>query len=632
MSSGSPLKNPRFAPMFWTQFLGAFNDNLFKNALVILVTFGGASTLGMDPAALVAAASAIFILPFFLFSATGGQLADKLEKSQLVRWVKLAEIVIMLLGAFAFLSGSTGILLLLLFLMGTQSAFFGPVKYGILPQLLDEDDLVGGNALIETATYLAILGGTIAGGVLVTSTIGGVPGTSIVAVMVVLVAGLGFLTSRRIPECPPESPELVVQWDPIRPTVSIIAATRQVRPVWLSVLGITWFWGFGTVLLSVFPPYTRDVLNTNGHVATLFLAAFSIGIGGGSMLCERLSRHRLELGIVPIGSFFMSVFALDLWWVGAPFDVAADAPLNGISWLIAQPAGLRILVDLVGLAMAGGLYIVPLYTMIQQRSAPEERSRIIAGNNIINAAFMVAASLALMAMQAVGLSVPQVFGVLALVNVAVAVYVYTIVPEFLLRFVAWMLSNVLYRVEVRGLDNIPKEGGAVVVANHITFVDWLVLGGAIKRPLQFVMDKSFAHTPVVGTLARQGGVIPIASAKRDPACLAQAMETIHDKLEEGWIVGLFPEGHLTDDGEIDTFRPGVERIVGRDPVPVIPVAINGMWGSWFSRSDGVAVKKRPRRFWSRVAVTIGEPMDPSEATAEALQAKVTEMWKADGRP
>lgn len=633
MSEGPPLGNPRFRPMFWTQFLGAFNDNLFKNALVIMVTFGGASAFGLEPPQLVALASAIFILPFFLFSATGGQLADKLEKSTLIQRIKLAEVGIMLVAAAGFMSGHAEALLVVLFLMGTQSAFFGPVKYGILPQLLDEDDLVGGNALVEMATYLAILGGTILGGVLVTTEVGGIAGTSIVGAGVVLVALLGWWTARGIPDCEAEQPDLAVQWDPVRPTIDIIATTRENHPVWLSVLGITWFWGFGTVLLSVFPPYTRDVLHTNEHVATLFLAAFSVGIGAGSMLCERLSRHRLELGIVPIGSFGMSLFAFDLWWVGAPWEVMSDAPLGTLTWFVSQPSGIRILVDLIGLAASGGLYIVPLYTFIQQRADADNRSRVIAGNNIINAAFMVAASLSLIAMQAQGWSVPTIFGVMGVVNLVVAAYIYTVIPEFMLRFVAWMLSNVLYRIEVHGLDKIPKEGAAVVVANHITFVDWLVLGGAIKRPLRFVMDKAFAEVPVLGAISRQGGVIPIASAKRDPEVLAKAMDSIHEELSEGWMVGIFPEGKLTGDGSIQTFRPGIERIIERDPVVVIPVAINGLWGSWFSRSDGgTAVKKVPRRFWSRVQITIGDPIPPDQVTAESLQATVESMWEAGGPP
>ncbi len=626
MSDVPPLRNPRFSPMFWTQFAGAFNDNFFKNALVMLVTYGGATVFGLDAAAVVALASALFILPFFLFSATAGQLADRYEKSMLIRRIKLVEIGIMVVAALGFAAGRAEVLLLVLFAMGTQSAFFGPVKYGILPQLLDDEDLVGGNALVELATYLAILGGTILGGVLVNQTIGGVPGTAIIGVGVIVVALIGWWTSKGVPDCPAEQPDLEVQWEPVRPTLKIIAMARRKRPIWLAIGGITWFWGFGAVLLALFPPYTKEVLHADEAVATLFLAAFSLGIGAGSILCERLSKHRLELGIVPIGSIGMSLFAFDLWWVGTPWTLPDTTPLLSLSEFVARQGGVRILIDLVGLAMAGGLFIVPLYTFLQTRAEDGERSRIIAANNILNSAFMVVASLGLLVVQGMGWSVTSVFGLLAALNVVVAAYVYTVVPEFMLRFLTWVLSNVLYRVKVEGIENLPRDGGAVVVANHITYVDWLLLAGAVPRPLRLVMDKKFGDTPIIGALSREGGVIPIASAKRDPELLEAAMTRISEDLREGWMVGLFPEGRLTADGDIDTFRPGIERIIETDPVPVIPVAINGLWGSWFSRHGGAAMKKRPSRFWSRVHVTIGTPVPPEEVTAERLEAEVRRMW------
>jgi MFS family permease len=358
---GPLVRDARFAPMFWTQALGAFNDNLFKNALVIGITYGGVEVFGIEPSKIAAPASALFMLPFFLFSATAGQLADKLEKSQLIRATKLMEIAIMAVAGVGFLLAQYELLLVLLFLMGTQSALFGPVKYGILPQLVDEDDLVSGNALVELATYLAILTGTIAGGVIVGATIGGVAGSTWLGVALLAVALLGWWQSRQIPEAPAENPTLEVQWDPIRPTIEILGVTRANRPIWLAALGISWFWGLGTMLLAVFPSYTLDVLGADEHIATLFLAAFSIGIGAGSMLCERLSKHRLELGVVPIGSFFMSVFLVDLWLLDIPWEPNPEALLT-LGDFLATGTGLHIVADLVGFAMAGGLYIVPRCT------------------------------------------------------------------------------------------------------------------------------------------------------------------------------------------------------------------------------------------------------------------------------
>ena len=629
--SSSLVTDRRFGPMFWTQFSGAFNDNFFKNALVLLVVYAIADALpagapivfGLPVEMFAPLTGAVFILPFFLFSALGGQLADKYEKSTLIRRIKLAEIGIMLLGGTALVLQNVVLLLVVLFLMGTQSAFFGPVKYGVLPQLLDEEDLVGGNALVETATYLAILGGTILGGVLINLSWGEQPvGLWIVAVGVVLFAIVGRAVAGRIPTCPATEPDLELQLDPIRPTWQIIKITHANRPVWLSILGITWFWGFGASLLSLFPEYTKSVLGGDETIATLFLAVFSVGIGMGSMLCERFSRHRLELGLVPIGSFGMSFFALVLFAIGQPWAVDPEALISVVGFL-SRPMGWVILASLVGIAASGGLYIVPLYTMIQQRSEDSERSRVIAGNNIVNSAFMVVANLALVAMMSV-LTVPQIFAVLALFNVLVAVYVYTVVPEFMLRFFAWMLSNVLYDVKLEGIEHLPKDTRAVMAGNHVSFVDWLVVMGAVQRPIRFVMYAGFAKGPF-GWLAQQAKVIPIVGRKEDPALLQAAMDRISEEIQGDWVVGIFPEGRITTTGEMDAFRPGIEKIIERDPAPVVPFAINGLWGSVFSKAPG---SKRPRGFRSPVTITLGPAIPPDQLTAAELEGRVRELWAA----
>ena len=624
----SLMRSKRFAPMFWTQFSGAFNDNFFKNALGILVVYSGSSAFGLSSEQLVPLTAAVFILPFFLFSATAGQLADKLEKGRLIRQIKLAEIGIMALAVVGFLTKSTELLVGVLFLMGTQSAFFGPVKYGILPQLLEEDDLVGGNALVELATYMAILGGTIVGGLVVTWTWGDRPiGVWLVCGGIVTIAAIGWGLSTRIVACAPRSPDLKVQLNPIRPTLAILKITTRTRVVFLSVMGITWFWGFGTAFLSLFPAYAKDLLGGGESVATLFLAAFSCGIAIGSVLCERLSRHRLELGLVPIGAFGMSVFCGHLWFMGQPWVPDPDHLLNVVGFF-GQPGGLVIFVDLVLIAVFGGVYIVPLYTLIQQRSDPSETSRVIAGNNIINALFMVGMSVLLIGLQGRGWDAPATFGLLSVLNAAVALYIFTKTPEFLIRFVAWMLGNVLYRVDVVGQENVPVEGGCLVVANHVSYVDWLIVGGAIKRPIHFVMDKGFASLPIMKQIAGQEWVIPIASEKRDEVAYEQAFVSIRRKIREGWLVGIFPEGHLTADGKMDFFRRGgVEKILERDPVPVLPVAINGLWDSWFSRQGGAALAKRPRRFRARITITIGAPIPPEEATVATLEERVRELWR-----
>ena len=614
------LQDRRFWPLFWTQFLGAFNDNLFKNALVMLIAFRGLEVFGLPPAQMIALTGAIFIVPFFLFSATAGQLADTLDKARMMRWTKVAEIVIMSAGALGFLFGSVEVLLLVLFGMGFQSTVFGPCKYSVLPQHLTDDEIVAGNALVETATYLAILLGTIAGGVLILMD----GGQYLVAGGVVGVAVLGALMARWIPPAPALNAGLTVQWNPITPTIEIVGIVRKNRTVLLSVLGISWFWLYGAAFLTLFPVYAKDLLHGNEQVATLFLALFSVGIGLGSMLCEKLSRERLELGLVPIGAFGMSFFTLDLWLIGEPWAAGPEA--YGPMWLVSSLLGWRIMGDMTLLAMFGGFLIVPLYTLIQLRAEPAERSRIIAGNNIINAFFMVGSSLMLMAMQALEFSIPTIFALFALMNAVVAVYIFSVVPEFMLRFFVWMLSNVLYRVRAEGLQNIPREGPAVLVCNHVSFVDWLIIVGAVKRPARYIMDQMYFDMPIANYLFRAGKAIPITSKKIDPESPQRAMDQVSRELREGWLVCIFPEGQITKDGEFTPFRAGIERIIARDPVPVVPMALNGMWGSFFSRVEGKAMRKPFRRWWSRVWLTVEAPIPAEDVSAEKLQKTVHDIW------
>jgi len=353
MSQFHLLKTRKFWPLFWTQFLGAFNDNFLKNAMVILITFKAVAVFGIPASQMVALAGGVFILPFFLFSATAGQLADKMEKSRLVRWIKLAEIGIMLLAAIGFLSEHFEFLLLVLFLMGLHSTFFGPIKYSILPQHLSEAELVEGNALVEAGTFLAILLGTIAGGVLVSTP----NGAGVVSVGLTVVAIIGWLTSRSIPVAPAVAPELEVEWNVARPTLEIYRFTKKNRTVFLSILGISWFWFFGAAVLSLFPPYCKEVLHANQGVVTLFLATFSIGIGLGSMLCSRLSRGHLELGLVPLGSLGISIFVTDLYFVGTPaWALQAEAASVGVMSLLGNGSGWRILFDLLMLSVFSGFF------------------------------------------------------------------------------------------------------------------------------------------------------------------------------------------------------------------------------------------------------------------------------------
>ncbi|MBS1130006.1 MAG: Phospholipid/glycerol acyltransferase:Major facilitator superfamily 1 [Proteobacteria bacterium] len=611
------LKQKRFAPFFATQFLGAFNDNLFKNALVVLLTFQAAHWTTLKPELLANLAAGIFILPFFLFSATAGQLADKYDKARLARLVKVLEMVIMGVAAAGFFMTSLPVLMGALFLLGCHSTLFGPVKYAIIPQHLHEEELVGGNALIEAGTFVAILIGTLAGGLLA----GSVEHPAWIAVGGLVVAFAGYLTSRGIPAAPAPAPELKVNLNPLSETWRNIAFARQNRTVFLSILGISWFWLYGALFLAQFPAYAKFVLGGGESAVTLLLATFTVGIGLGSMLCERMSGKHVEIGLVPFGSIGLTLFGLDLYFA-SPVGLPGTTPHELLA-LLSIPAIWRVLFDLMMLGVFGGFFIVPLYALVQLRSSAEHRARIIAANNILNALFMVVGALGAAAMLGEGLSMPALFGIAALLNAAVAIYIYGLVPEFLLRFVAWLLVKAVYRLRMSGVENIPQEGAAVLVANHVSFADAVIIMGASPRPIRFVMDHRIFKMPLLGFVFRHCGAIPIASAKENPVMMEAAFTEVAKALANGDLVGIFPEGHITPDGELQPFRPGISRILAVNPVPVIPMALSGLWGSFFSRVDGHAMQTPFRRgAFSDIALHVGAPVPAGEATPEHLQEKV----------
>lgn len=609
------LREKRFGPLFWTQFFGAFNDNVLKNAIVILFAFTAATQAEADT--LVNVTAGVFILPFFLFSATAGQVADKLEKARLVRLVKLFEVGIMAIATAGFACHSVPLLLVSLFCMGVHSTVFGPIKYSILPQILRETELVGGNGLIEMGSFVAILLGTITGGVAIA-----VPGRgpTIASAVLLAVAVTGYVVSRGIPEAAPTDPGLAIRWNAVAETWDTLQLLRKNRTVMLSILGASWFWFYGALFLAQFPGLCKETLGGDETLVTLLLTVFSLGIGTGSILCERLSRGRIELGLVPFGSIGLTLFAVDLFLVCQRFPPHAGT--FGALAFAGSLRGAHLLADLALIGVFGGFFIVPLYALIQKRSEPSHRSRIIAGNNILNAAFMVAAAGLAVLLRRVGLSIPHLFLVTAALNAVVAVYIYTLIPEFLMRFVVWMLVHVIYRLRETGLEKIPEEGAAVVVCNHVSFIDPLVLAGACSRPARFVMDHRIFKIPVLNFVFRTGRAIPIAPAKEDPAMMERAFDEVALALEAGDLVCIFPEGKITHDGEMNVFRPGIERIILRSPVPVIPAALRGFWGSFFSRKGGPAMRRPFRRLWSRVSVAVGDPVPASEVTAAGLEQKV----------
>lgn len=608
------MTSKRFAPFFFTQFLGAFNDNVFRQALILLIATGVVTSVSVNT--LNNVGLALFILPFFLFSAIAGQLADKYEKSMLLRRIKFAEILIMCAGAIGFYFDAVYFLLAVLFCMGLQSTFFGPIKYSIIPQHLNDKELVSGNALVEMGTFLAILLGSIAGVVLKMEG----TGEWVAPTAVIVIAMLGFLAARQIPAAAPAEPSLKMDWNLLRETGRILGHAREVHSVWISVLGISWFWFLGAAYTTQLKVYVDNYLHGTEGLYAFLLATFSIGIGLGSFLCEKMSGRRVELGLVPLGSIGLSVFGIDLFF---SYQGLSDATNVGIQQFLSQPGGLRILIDLLGVGVFGGFYIVPLFAFVQHRSDPRHLSRIIAANNILNALLMVCSAITgIVLVGFLELTIPQFFLVLALANVLVATYIYTVVPEFLIRLLIWMLTHTIYRVKHDGLDNIPEEGPCVLVCNHVSYVDALIMAGAIRRPVRFVMFKPIYDMPVLNYIFRTGKAIPIDSKTRNPQIYDQAFERIAAELDAGEVVCIFPEGKLTTDGEIDEFRNGIEKIIARNPVPVVPMALRGLWGSFFSHKDGKALAKLPKRFWSRVELVAAAPVTPEAVSAPSLHSTV----------
>ena len=613
------LKQRRFAPFFATQFLGAANDNLFKFALTVLVTYQlQVSWLPPQMAGLVI--GALFILPFLLMSATAGQWADKHDKATIMRHTKLMEVVIMAIAVVGLIGQMVPLLLVCIFLMGLQSTLFGPVKYAYLPQHLSERELTGGNGLVEMGTFVAILLGNVAGGLLMS-----IPqlGVQWVAGACLGVALLGWLASMRIPTSPASDPGLKLNWNPFSETWRNLQLARQYPSVFRSLLGISWMWFFGAVFLSQFPSFARDVLGGNEQVASLLLVVFSVGIAVGSLLCETFSHRHVESGLVPIGALGMTVFAFDLYLASQAVVPPASGGLLSVGEFVAQPAHWRVMADLALLAFSAGFYSVPMYALIQLRAQPSHRARIIAANNILNALFMVVSSLLAGGMLGAGFSIPQVFGATALLNIVVVGYVFWLMPEYIVRLVMLLVTRVVYRLKVRGDEHLPTEGAAILVCNHVSFVDAVILGVCSPRPMVFLMDHRIFKTPGIGWFFRAVKAIPIAPQKEDPEAYEQAFERARQVLRDGDLLCLFPEGAITKDGRMQPFKAGIMKILASDPVPVIPAALHNLWGSTFSRIDGAAMARPLRRgLFNRIGLVVGEPIAPEVVTPEALQVRV----------
>lgn len=585
------LLSRRFLPLFVTQFLGAANDNLFKSALVMLITFELAARSGLDGPLLVTAAAGIFIAPFFLFSAWAGQVADRFDKARIAQAVKLAEIAIMGGAAAAFLFANPWILMGVLFLMGTQSAVFGPVKYSILPQHLGVDELISANALVSGGTFLAILIGTITGGLLIMTD----NGVMAVSTLVMAIAVLGFVASLFIPPAPAPSPDLKLTPNVLAGTAGMLRHAAKRRDVFLSILGISWFWLVGATFLSQFPTFGKVNLGGDEGVVTLFLAIFSIGIGIGSGLCSKLLKGEVSAKYVPFAALSMTAFMVDLYFAST---LVAPGGGSDVVAFLSQPLGMRITADLLMVAVSGGMYIVPLFALLQSRGDAAHRARDIAANNVYNALFMVVSALAVSMMLAGGMSVPGIFMIVAIANAGVALYICKLLPDELVKASLRWVFKLAFRAEVHGLENWQAVGDkAVIVVNHVSFLDGALLAAFLPEKPLFAINTHIAAKWWMKPFLTLVEAFPMDPTK------PLSMKGLIKEVAKGRKCVIFPEGRITVTGGLMKVYEGPAMIADKADADVLPVRIEGAEFTFFSRLKGTV----RQRWFPKITLTILPP-------------------------
>lgn len=610
-----------FGALFWTQFLGAFNDNILKNALVILITYRSVTLFGMEPAMVVALSGAIFIAPYFFFSPFAGDLADRYDRAYLTRLTKVSEIVLMLFAALALSFESYPWLMVLLFLMGTQSTFFGPLKYGMLRDTVGEERLSHANAMTSAGTFVAILIGTMLGGALAA---GG--GGATLSLTLITVAVIGLLTAR------------VVLPVPIHLEKGVTGSKSGHRNLWqlclsrpgllAHLLSISWFWLLGAVILSLLAPLTKDVFRADEWVSTFFLTLFTLGMGLGAVLAYRVGKGQAEVGLAAIMGIFMSLFLFDLAFIVSGHELSDESTMRSFSDFLLTFDGLRASFSLLFLSTAAGAYIVPLMTSVQLLARPSEISRVIAANNVLNAFFMILGSLILMALLAVSWSYQGILFFFGAINFLAATIVYSVFSPLTIRLWARFLTFIFFKVRLEGQELLPKSGPYIIVANHVSFIDWLLLMSLCPRPIRFIIDHQYYYAPMMPFWLKQAGLIPIATRRDGQELMEAAFDEVSKNLRREEVVGIFPEGALTRTGEMRPFQPGLNRILKRDPVPVVAVSLQGLWGSAFSHSPPGLFKKQSWLCREIYTVKVLKVIPPGEFQLRDIHRIIAESHQA----
>lgn len=592
------LRTKKFLPLFVTQFLGAFHDNLFKNALVVLLLYGvtqQASAIGADTKILVTLATGVFILPFVLFSALGGQLADKYPKDKVIRVVKLAEIGIAMLGSVSLLSGYVPLSFATLFALGAQSAFFGPSKYSILPQHLEEDELIGGNALLATGTFLAILTGTIIGAAFVTMT----GGLLLISALLFIVAVCGYFASRYIPKSKAGESELKINYNIISETYHILSQLFTFRrSVIEASMGVAWFWFLGGMFLSQLPNFTKDVLGASNDVFTIFMVIFSVGIALGGLFNNHLLRGRIEAVYVPVAALGVTIFSIDLYFAGNWFPTGGTDSLISLSTFLSMVGGWRIMFDLSMISLFAGLYVVPLNAIIQHDTPEKIRSRILAGSAILNSIFVVASSVISAFLLSIGFGITSLFLAFALANMVVAIYICQLLPAYLMKTLMQGFLKLFYKIEIHGLENLKTAGPrAVIVCNHVSLLDAPILAAFLPGKPMFAVNSFVAEWFWVRPFLKMVDAFPLNPTN------PFALKSLIKEIEKDKHCVIFPEGRLTETGALMKIYDGPGLIADKAGAMIVPIRLDGVQHTPFSRLKG----KVPLRTFPKITMTILEP-------------------------
>lgn len=607
----------RLAPLWICQIANSLNDQFLRAATLWVLSNNAYAVLGMP--SVRTETMALFVIPAILAAAVAGQVADRLDRGRVVIIAQTMGLMASVIAIYGLVAHRDSLVLAGVAIAGLQATLFAPAQGALLRQHLRDTELTPGNGLMTAGRQIAVIISLL----LLMSTLDGRMAVNYVLLPALAAsAAIGWLASFGIPASPAPRPDLEISWNPIGALRATLISALGDRNVFLAILGVSWFWFTHLVFLVNLPAYATEVIGASALALSVLVMTPVLALAVGALLCQPASGRRVELGLVPLGALGMALAGID-FYINSP--EAAPTSARTLSQLLGSATYVRCLVDLALFGLAAGLYVVPLYALIQQIAPRERLGRILGGMMLYNLLFVSLALGGAQWLRSEGLSVHAVTLVSVLLQFGVSIYIFLLLPEFLLRLLMWFLVHTFYRVDASGLERVPPEGPVVLVCNHVSYLDALVIGARIRRPVRFVMHRYIFQIPVLSTIFRLAKAIPIVSAKKDPEALQFALDQVSSELSAGRVVAIFPEGMLTRDGDIGTFRSGVVRMIERNPVPVIPMALQGLWGSFFSCDGGEPMTHRPRWRWNRIGLRIGEPIPPEAVSPELLRERVAEL-------